>query len=195
MAVQTDTPEVSARLIESLQEYWFGMRLWRGQVEIGPNAAPGTYSVRVVGRKDQRLFDDNIFRIIVYANRDAYLADSKSLILRTTGVSPWTVTLTLLVCVFIGCLWLYGISREKERLMAEVGEAEVYHVRRETNAVYIYFGLGRRNGIVKGAKLVSSDPRTRKTEEAVVEDVSDTDCIARLSPLSGAHPGYIVRKA
>jgi hypothetical protein len=194
MLVQTDTPDVSMAIIETLQEYWFGMRLWRGQIDVSRSTAPGTYAVRVLGRKDQRLFDDNTFRVIVYKDREAYLADSKSLILRNTGVSPWRVTAGMLALVFLGCLWLYRISREKDRLMAEIGEAEVYHVRRETNAVYIYFGLGRRDGINKGAKLLSSDPRTSKTEEAVVEDVSDTDSIARLSPLSGAHPGYIVRR-
>jgi hypothetical protein len=196
MMAQTDTPEVAVSLLETLQEYWFGMRMWRGEITLSPNIAPGTYSVRVFGKKDQRIFEDNTFRVIVYSDRQAYLADSKSIILSNTGTSPWTVTGYLLICVFLGCVWLYVISRKQDRLMAEeLGEAEVYHVRRQPNAVYIYFGLGLRNGITKGAKLLSTDPHGKRMEEAVVEDVSDTDAIARLGPLSNAHPGYIVKKA
>ena len=194
MTYESDSENVSILFEEIISGYWLGGKMWRGTIKIDPTLGPGQYVLAVFGKEDQKKVGSNVFQLFVYRDRADYLADSKSLLLKYTGTAAWIYVVGFSVVVLLCCGLLYFLSGKRDRLMAEIGEAEVYHVIRDENGFSVYFGLGERNGIRKGCKLVLMDGNGREVQEVVVEESSETDAYARVGPLVVVRPGYLVRK-
>ncbi len=194
MAIETSSDSVSATLEEVISGFWMGGKMWRGTLKLSPQIAPGNYLFSVFGKEDQKRVGSNVFQVIVYLDQNSRLADSRSLILRNSGVSPWVMACIFLGFVVVCCLALFFISGERDRLMAERGEAEVFHITKDENGLSIYFGLGSKNGVEKGTALLLMDPERELVGEITVESVSDGDGVAKVGLQSPVIPGYIVKK-
>ncbi len=194
MEFESDSPHISMNLEEVISGFWMGAKMWRGRVNLSQEIPPGKYRVTVFGKEDRKKVGENTFQVIVYRDRAAYLADSKSVILRYSGISPWAVGGILFATLFLTCGCLYLISGKRDRLMAEKGEAEVFHVIRDATGSSIYFGLGQINGIEKGSEMLLMDPKGLHMEEIRVESVSETDAVAKVGPLSEVRTGYLVKR-
>ncbi|MCE5335969.1 MAG: hypothetical protein LLG06_15415 [Desulfobacteraceae bacterium] len=194
MDSESTSERLSLGLEETISGFWMGNKMWRGTLRLSRDIEPGKYAVSVFGREDRKIVGSNVFEVIVYKDRSALLSASKSLLERHAGISPWTVSgvffgLTLLVC---GSLYL--VSGVRDRLMAEAGEAEVYHVVADDTGILVYFGLGERNGVVGGTKLILADASGGNPQEITVDSVSKKDGMAKVGALSKVRPGYVVRK-
>jgi len=194
MSFETGSPAVSIHLEEVISGFWMGARMWRGRIDIGNETAPGAYLVLVFGKEDRKKVEANTFLIAVYKDRASYLAASKSLVTRYLGVSPWMAAGFFFSLPLVACACLYLVSGKKERLMAELGEAEVFHVTRDEAGTSIYFGLGRLHGIQGGSELQLLDSERRTLGIIKVESVSDTNAMAVVSPDSEVRSGYLVKK-
>ncbi|MEN6440449.1 MAG: hypothetical protein ABFD97_17890 [Syntrophobacter sp.] len=194
MTIESDSHSLTISIEEIISGFWLGGKMWRGTLRLDPRIEPGRYVVSVFGKEDQKKVGSNVFQVLVYADRTSYLADSKSLFLRNTGVSPWEFTGAFFALVVLCCVCLYFISGKRDMLMAENGEAEVYHVVADEPGFSVYFGLGERNGLKQGDRLVLMDPSGKVVEEVSVESVSEKDASVRVSPLSSVRPGYFVKR-
>lgn len=194
MTSESTSDSVSLSLDETLSGFWMGGRMWRGTLSVTPNARPGKYVVSVFGIADQKKVGSNVFQIVVYPDRAAILSDSKSYILRYSGFSPWGIAAFLFFLVLLACGSLYIISGKRDRILADRGEAEVFHITKDAVGVSIYFGLGSRDGVKKGSRLALMDPDGMPVAEITVESVSESDGLAIMGPQSEVRPGYLVRK-
>ena len=185
---------ISMSLEQMIAGFWMGAKMWRGTLTLNSDIVPGKYTLWIYGKEDGKRVGANTFQVIVYKGRADYLSDSTSLLLRYTGVSPWIVAASFFCMVLLACGTLYLISGKRDKLMAEQGEAEIYHIDRNPAGISIYFGLGGRNGIAKGSKLVVMDSNRRPLEEVRVESVSDSDGVAKVDPLSTVRTGDLVRR-
>ncbi|MGA2401017.1 MAG: hypothetical protein ABSG91_04830 [Syntrophobacteraceae bacterium] len=194
MEFETDSPAVSMSLEEVISGYWMGARMWRGRIDLSAHIVPGTYIVSVFGKEDRKRVGANTFQVTVYNDRASYLAGSKSLIMRYSGVSPWMAAGFFFSMVLLACMCLYLVSGKKDRLMAEQGEAEVFHVTRDETGISIYFGLGRLHGIERGLELQLLDSKRRPLGQVKVESVSDTNAMAEATRLSEVTTGCLVKR-
>lgn len=194
MTYESSSNAISMSLEEVISGFWMGGRMWRGTLAVGTETTPGKYFVSVLGSDDRKKVGANTFLVLVYKDRQSEIAHSISFLKRHTGVSPWTFGGLLFFLVLLGCGSLYLIGIKRDRLMAEQGEAEVYHVIRNAETVSLYFGLGRKHGVEEGGRLLLMDGKRRPIEEITVESASEKDALAKVGPLSSACPGYIVKK-
>jgi hypothetical protein len=194
MTYESTSDYLSISIVEVISGFWMGGKMWRGTLGLDPRIEPGQYAIVVFGTGDGQKVGSNVFRIIVYKDRQSLMADSKSLLLRHTGISAWILSAAFFGLVLVCCGGLFLISGRIDSLMAEVGEAEVYHVTKDEFGLCIYFGLGERNGLEKGAKLFLMDSKRRPVEEITVESVSETDALARIQSTGGVKPGYFVKR-
>ena len=194
MGFETGSADVFVSLEEAISGFWLGTRMWRGRINLSPEIVAGDYLVSVFGKEDQKRVGANTFHLMVYKDREAYLAASNSLILRYSGLSPWVAAGLFFSMALLTCVWLYVMSGKKDRLMARQGEAEVFLVRGDETGVSIYFGLGRIDGIKRGSELLLLDSKRRPLGQIRVETVSDTDAVAKVDALSEVRPGCLVKR-
>ncbi|MBD5416819.1 MAG: hypothetical protein HDR50_03995 [Desulfovibrio sp.] len=105
--------------------YWFGNGMWRGEVRAEPDAAPGTYGLRVtfrgaVGQAPQ------VYTLIVHEDAAARREASLSYLRRLLDVNPFVLAA---LCGGLGVLLggaTYAFGRRHVRLLAELGCSEVY---------------------------------------------------------------------
>jgi len=194
MGFETGSTAVFVSLEEVISGFWMGARMWRGRIYLSPEIVAGDYVVSVFGKEDRKRVGANTFHLMVYKDREAYLAASNSLILRYSGLSPWVAAGFFFSMALLTCVWLYVMSGKKDRLMARQGEAEVFLVRGDETGVSIYFGLGRIDGIKRGSELLLLDSKRRPLGQIRVETVSDTDAVAKVDALSEVRPGCLVKR-
>jgi hypothetical protein len=194
MNFETGSPAISMSLEEVISGFWMGARMCRGRIDLSHEIGPGDYLVSVFGKEDRKRVGANTFHLMVYKDREAYLAASNSLILHYSGLSPWVAAGFFFSLALLTCAWLYVMSGKKDRLMARQGEAEVFHVRGDETGFFIYFCLGRIHGIQRDCELLLLDSKRRPLGRAKVETVSDTDAVARVDALGEVRPGCLVKR-
>ena len=194
MTSEESSDSISMSLDQVISGFWLGVKMWRGTLTLRPDIEPGNYMVSVFGTEDQKKVGSNTFQVVVYKDRAARLADSKSFLLRYGGISPWIVAGSFFVLVLITCGGLYLVTGKRDSLMAEQGEAEIYHIARDALGLSIYFGLGKRNGVEKGSHLSVMNSKGQSLEEVRVESASETDGMARVGPLCEVRTGDRVKR-
>lgn len=105
--------------------YWFGNGMWRGEVAALPDAAPGSYGLRVtfrgaVGQAPQ------VYTLVVHEDAAARRAASLSFLRRWLDVNPFVLAA---LCGAAGVLLgaaTYVFGRRHVRLLAGLGCSEVY---------------------------------------------------------------------
>ncbi len=194
MTSEESSDSISMSLEQMISGFWLGGKMWRGTLSLRPDAETGNYMVSVFGTEDQKRVGQNTFQVVVYKDRAALLADSKSLLLRYSGISPWLIAGSFFLLVLITCGGLYLISGKRDELMAERGEAEIFHITRDALGLSIYFGLGTSNGVGEGSRLSIMDPKGRELDETSVESVSEGVGMARVGPLLDVRTGYRVKR-
>jgi hypothetical protein len=194
MTYESDSHSLSVSFDNVISGFWMGGKMWRGTAKLSPDIEPGHYSLSVYGKEDQKRVDPNTFKITVYKDRASYRADSNSCILRYFGVSPWVMAGSFFGLVLLVCGCLYFISGRRDKLMAESGEAEIYHIVKDEAGFSLYFGLGQRHDIEKGSRLVLMNEKRQPVEELIVESVSESDGLAKVGSLCAVRPGYLVKK-
>lgn len=195
MTFQSDSRSITMNLEELISGFWMGARMWRGTLQLSPDIEPGIYLVSVFGKDDQKKVGANTFQVIVYKDRRSYLSDSKSLIQRYSGISPWIAAGFFFLLIILTCGLLYILAGKRDRLLAELGIAEIYHIAPDISGFAIYFGLGQRNGVEKGSHLLVMDSKEEVIGEIIADSVSETDGMAKVGPDSKIRTGFMVKKA
>lgn len=190
LTYETTAPGLSVTFLEAKG------RLWRAQLAVEPTAPEGTYMLRVFlhGEKPEDAAQNPLYTVRLLADRRAFQASERSLVLRVLGVSPWVgAAASLPFLVF--CLYLsYKASDRLDEALRRQGMAPVYRALRKGSTTILFFGLGSADGLSPGdsVRVVAEDGRVLGL--AQVETVSLNDAQARLEEADRMPPiVYVAR--
>jgi hypothetical protein len=174
--------------------YWFGGAMWNGSLQIGPSLGPGTYTVMVWSRKEQRTAGSSVFQVDVYKNQDDLKSKAPSLLQRFLRVNPWQAALFFLPWVLLAFGMVYYLSGQRERLLLREGRAEIYRIKRVEDQEEIFFALGSRQGLRPGASLVLTNPQGVEVGSVTAREVFEDHATALVDPDWKVVPGFIVSR-
>ncbi|MCU0584708.1 MAG: hypothetical protein MUC46_01395 [Desulfobacterales bacterium] len=158
--------------------YWLGGNMWIGAISAATAAPHGTYELLVFALDKPRKAPVAAFRAIVYPDEAALRASYLSLIRRAFDVAPGRVALALVPALALVLGLMYLLGRRMERLLAELGRAEVFMVKAAPGGYDLYFGLGRRHGVEEGMMVQVVAENDRLICDAVVRQVYEDNAVA-----------------
>jgi hypothetical protein len=175
--------------------YFLGGDMWRGRLAVGPDIAPGEYSLTVLPKRTSSPRKAPAFRILVFPDALSLRQSSPSLIRRALGISPFGVAAACLPGIVLAFGAVYLLSGKRDALLAATGKAEIYQVIRGDGVVEIRFGLGTSQGINSGAMVSIYNKEGRQVGTATVEVSNETDSAARVTTDQEIKVGYLVCRA
>ncbi|MDP3181314.1 MAG: hypothetical protein Q8M54_00680 [Desulfobaccales bacterium] len=189
---EANSPQLKVSFEAGHKGYFLGGDMWRGRLIVSPQIPPGEYtlSVSIKGKTSPR--PPPPYRIMVYPDTLTRLQSSKSLIQRYAGHSPWEVPVLLLPVILLTFASVFFLSQKTERLLEQMGQAEVYRVAKREGDYLVSFGLGTAHGVHLGSRLALFDESGQLVGTVEVEETSETDSSARVSTDREIRPGYIV---
>ena len=179
-SMRIETPDARVRLqINKLQSgFWFGGSMWIGDISAAGDATPGTYDILVFALSPPSAKPVAAFRAVVYPDYAALREGSFSAIQRVFDMRPWMVAVACMPALGI-VLCLMGLfSRRVERLLAEQGRAEIFHVKKADAGFEVWFGLGERNGVEPGVRVDICTENGQPICDAVVQHVESENGMA-----------------
>lgn len=174
--------------------YWLGGNTWRGQVSVDRNVPPGdvTVTVRQVGDPSGKPL--MVYLVRVYRDAEAMREASKSLIRRYGNISPWILMAAMVPAVLLGLSANYLLSTRRDRLLADAGEAEIYHVLGLGDEGFLVsFGLGTAHGLKPGMALTVLDRAGNHLCSIEVDQVFEKDAKAKVPKECSVKIGHVVR--
>ncbi len=173
--------------------YWMGGAMWRGLLTTQPLIQPGEYEIGVYlkAAPDKPL---SVFKVRIYKDLRSEHLDSDSFLLRYLDISPLWTAICLFGVLLLNLGVVYLLSGARDRLLAQEGKAEVYHIIRKELECEVAFGLGAANGIRAGDRLTLLDKSGVAVCRVEVKAVSDTDAIGTIGIECDVQQGYLIRK-
>jgi len=190
----SDTKHLTFSLLALHKGYFLGGDMWRGQLTVSRSLSPGEYRLTVAVKGTPQDQAPPPFRVLVYANAQAWLQSSPSLIQRYTEYSPWTVAPALLPLILLAFGLVFYLSQRRERLLLQQGKAEVYRLVRGDSGWAVRFGLGAAQGLSPGMRVVIRDGQDRAVATAEVRETGETDSWAMAGGDQEVKIGYLVSR-
>jgi hypothetical protein len=172
--------------------YWLGGNMWIGTVTIGSEVTAGEYTLSVFLKGGDPQKPTSVFKVRVYEDYASLQRNFKSLIRRKLDISPWLFAVLCVPLLGVCLGWVYLVSDRIEKFMALQGKAEVYQVMKTEEGLKIFFGLGKRHGVVPGTKLILHDAKGRFLAEIVAEERTETDSTATVGADVDVRTGSVV---
>jgi hypothetical protein len=134
-------------------------RLWRGRLEVGPDAGPGGHTIKVFDGR--RAPPDNLppIEVQVFADRAKLNASYNSLARRCLGIAPLWIALTAFALTIAGLASSYRLSSFQEQQLAGQDIVPIARMARTKHGWEIHFALGRIQGIRPRDNLLLLDAR------------------------------------
>ena len=188
----SNSPHLRLTFSAAHKGYFLGGDMWRGQLQVSPQAEAGEYrlTVGIIGKTPPKPLPP--YRIMVFADPLSLQRSYKSLIHYYSGLSPWAVAPGFLPAILLSFGAVFYLSQKKEKLLARRGRAEIYRVLRRDGEWVINFGLGTDHGVQPGSRLEIFDDQEHGVGAAEVEEVTATDALALARSDQEIKPGYIV---
>jgi hypothetical protein len=175
--------------------YFLGGDMWRGRLVVGPDIAPGEYSLAVLSRKTASARKAPAFRIVVFPSALSLQKSSASCIRRWFGVSAFVVPLGCLPGILLAFGAVYLLSEKKEALLAASGQAEVYRVTRGDEGYEIRFALGTPHGMSPGVTVTICNEEGQPVGTGTVEVSNQTVSVALVTADQKVKVGDLVSRA
>jgi hypothetical protein len=182
--LRVETSHASVQLqIERFQSgYWLGGSMWVGVISAAPEAAAGTYALRVFAPHRPPATPVAAFQAIVYPDYAALRRSFLSVMRRRFDIAPGMVALACLPALGLVMGLFFLLGRGIDRLLADQGRAEVFLVKSTPGGTALYFGLGRRHGVVPGMRVDVWAESGRPICAAVVQQVDADNAMALAEP-------------
>ncbi len=172
--------------------FWLGGHLWNGTLNIEPVIQPGICTVTVRTLKTAGGKPGSLFQIEVYKDQRQLRQNSKSFIFRYLGINSWQVAFFFFPLVLLTIGGVFYLSQQRERLLSEQGKAEVYRMRQDGKDEEIFFGLGRKQGLAPGNRLILFNPQGLEVGPITASEVFENHSTARVDQGWNVHPGFMV---
>lgn len=170
-------------------------KLWRGRLDVGPDAQPGEYDLQVFMGRTPPNEPLTFYRLQVFSGQQELNASYKSLTRRYLGLAPLWIALAAAVLVIAGLAASFHLSSRQERQLASQDIVPIAKMARTKQGWEIHFALGRRHGIHPRDTLLLLDARFTPAGRIIVDRV-EADYSIALVPLNTAiAPTYWLAKA
>ena len=179
-SMRIETPDARVRLqIDTLQSgFWFGGSMWIGDISAAADATPGIYEILVFALGPPGAKPLASFKAVVYPDSTALRERSFSVIQRVFDMRPWMVAAVCIPALGIVLCLMGVLSRRVERLLADQGRAEIFHVKKGDTGFEVWFGLGERHGVEPGARVDICAESGQPICDAVVQRVESENGMA-----------------
>ena len=191
----SDSDQLTVNFEAIHKGYFLGGDMWRGQLMVGPNIAPGEYSLSVLPRRTDSPRKAPAFRVKVFPDALSLQKSSTSLVRRWFGFSAFVVAAGCLPGILLAFGAVYLLSGKRDALLAASGQAEVYQVTGGDGAYEIRFGLGTAHGISPGARVAVYDETGRQVGTGTVEVCNQKVSVAQATSDQPIKAGYLVSLA
>jgi hypothetical protein len=172
--------------------FWFGGFRWNGTLAVSSEITPGEYSLTVSSMGKPARKPSSTFEVRVYPDAESYRRGSRSLLMRHLALPSWWVIGCCVPLIGFAFASVFILSRRIEELMAQSGRAVVYRVRETSAGREISFGLGVRQGIRAGMRVMLLNEAEQALGTVEVREATDTDALAVVPLEQEVRPGYIV---
>lgn len=132
---------LAPRFIETFSGFWLGGTLWRADVDVPANLAPGDYVVDLRYQNGTQPAPPQTFRIHVAKDAATLQAASLSITTRATGLSPYVLAAMLLPLALVPMGASYAFSRRIALVLAQERTAEIYRSMASPEGQRIFFTL------------------------------------------------------
>jgi len=188
LRVETSKESVQLTIDRFQTGLWLGGNMWIGTISAAPDAAAGTYDLRVFAANQPPEKPVAAFQAVVYPEYAALRRSSFSVIRRTCDVAPGLAALVCIPALGLVMGLIYLLGRRVDRLLARQGRAEVFLTKKVTGGVELYFGLGRRHGVEPGMSVSIQSENGRSICGAVVQQVDADNAMALAGSLAERLP-------
>jgi len=178
LVAETDSPEVILEFTEVFSGFWLGNTMWRGKVRVSPKALPGEYVIKVRDARDTKINPALVFLAKVSADEQSLRKSHGPYLSRYYGITAGWAASILFPGLAIIMLFNYGVSCRLEKELANLGQAEIYMVKRVPEGIQIAFSLGKKQGLKRGEKLDILNSHGVAVGEAEVLTPGETDSMA-----------------
>ncbi len=170
-------------------------KLWHGRLDVGPDAQPGEYDLRVFLGHTPPDEPSTFYRLQVFSGQRELDASYKSLTRRYFGLAPLWIALAASILVIAGLAASYYLSNRQEEQLASKDIVPIAKMARTKQGWEIHFALGRRHGLRPQDTLLLLDARFAPAGRITVDRVEADHSIA-LVPLNATiAPTYWLAKA
>lgn len=156
-------------------------RMWRGLLEVAPEAQPGQFSLVVSARSLPEESTPPVYHVHVFDTAAALRQSYPSWIRRYLGIRPLFMILATLPLVTACLAASFYLSSRMEALLAQKGIVAIAKMARTKQGWEIHFALGRNGGIAVNDHLQLLDPAFRPIGQITVAQVLDTHSIATVA--------------
>ena len=122
-------------------------KLWRGRLEVGPDARPGQYDLQVFVGRTPPAEPLTFYRLQVFSGQRELNASYKSLTRRYFGLAPLWIALAAAVLVVAGLAASYYLTTRQEQQLASQDIVPIAKMARTKRGWEIHFALGRCHGV------------------------------------------------
>lgn len=188
-----DSPSVRLEFESVHSGFWMGGLMWRGDLTVAPDLAPGKYSLVVTLKNKPGAKAQAGFLVLVFGSEREVNRASGSILLSNLDLSPWYVTLFFLgmIALAVGCVYLF--SRSREKILFKRGIGEIYLIMENPAGTEIYFNLGSGQGMAPGMRVEILNEELVPVGEASVAKVTEKDTMAMVGEGARPRPGFLVR--
>lgn len=188
----SNSEHLQVSFLETHRGFWLGGSMWRGKLRVSPLSPPGKYALAVAPKHPAPDKPPQFFSIVVYPDSLSLKENSRSIITRRTGMSPWAAVglFLALISLTLGAVLFLGVKIEK--LMAQKGQAEIYRVEKLERGYAFAFGLGTKHGVKADDTVAILDPEGRQVGSAEIQKVALKDSVGMTGFDLDIRPGYIV---
>jgi hypothetical protein len=178
MRIETTDERVRLQIDKLQSGFWFGGSMWIGEISAAGDATPGTYDILVFALSPPSAKPVAAFKAVVYSDSAALRESAFSVIQRAFDMRPWMVAVVCIPALGIVLCLMGVLSRRVERLLADQGRAEIFHVKKADAGFEVWFGLGERHGVEPGARVDICAESGQPICDAVVQRVESENGMA-----------------
>jgi len=152
-------PALGLKLEETYSGFWLGGQLWRAEVSVPRDLAPGDYAISLSARNETSPKLTQQFTMRVFQDQKALDRASLSVITNRLGLSPFVLA-ALLLPAGIG----FGVvstllSRRLARTLRSLGLGQLFRLQRTEEGLRVFYTLGAEDGLAVGDMMEILDPK------------------------------------
>lgn len=133
-------------------------RVWMGVLDVREGAAPGVFNIPVSAQGEDTAQEGALLKVQLFATPEDMRASYISPTMRLLGFSPWWLLGGVLAVAGAGLAHIFRVNNREDAQRQQQGLGPIYKLALRKTGWEVTFGLGRKNGIQDGDRMVLLDP-------------------------------------
>ncbi|NLZ17086.1 MAG: hypothetical protein GX087_05060 [Desulfobulbaceae bacterium] len=172
--------------------FWLGGSMWRGAIEVSPNAQEAEYVVLVKDQYGEKQNPALVFIIRIWGSQDVLNAHSSSFLTRRTGLSPFAFVAFFAFCGILTGMGNFLLGRRWTRLLAEHACSEIYKLTRSGEGTELTCDLPPGAAVVVGRQCPVFRANGEPLQSANVVSLQKKDVVLLIEGDNAVRVGDVV---